>query len=168
MPVLPKQEIQLYPSMLVWLERYLRNKHPQAQVSVHDVHATDLSDFFVTQPLQVRQYFPAYATYKIRVDLLGIVEENGACLLTFVEVKDGSLSLINLSQLIGYCKVVLPENAFLVSPAGTTPSLHQLLHHFNRRDILQYDCSQPHRTVRVAKWLPARGDIEIGTVFPAF
>ena len=59
--------------MLKWLQMYLENKHPKATIKTYDVHAVDLSDF-----IQRNNYtnFPEYATYKIRVDLLGVILEN--------------------------------------------------------------------------------------------
>jgi hypothetical protein len=156
-----KQEIALYPSMLKWLQMYLGNKHPKAVIKTYDVHSVDLSDFI--QRNKYTKFFPEYATYKIRVDLLGIILENDKCNLVFVEVKDTSLSLINLSQLLGYCKILRPEFAFLISPKGLAKPLSQLLVHFNRLDILEFD---KNKFVRVAKWNPARNAIEIDSIIP--
>ena len=156
-----KQEIALYPSMLKWLQMYLENKHPKAVIKTYDVHSVDLSDFI--QRNKYTKYFPEYATYKIRVDLLGVILEKDKCNLVFVEVKDTPLSLINLSQLLGYCKILRPEFAFLISPKGLAKPLSQLLVHFNRLDILEFD---KNKFVRVAKWNPARNAIEIDSIIP--
>jgi len=156
-----KQEIALYPSMLEWLQMYLENKHPKAVIKTYDVHSVDLSDFI--QRNKYTKYFPEYATYKIRVDLLGMILEKDKCNLVFVEVKDTSLSLINLSQLLGYCKILRPEFAFLISPKGLAKPLSQLLVHFNRLDILEFD---KNKFVRVAKWNPTRNAIEIDSIIP--
>ena len=85
------------------------------------------------------------------------------CTLVFVEVKDTQLSLINLSQLLGYCKILRPEFAFLISPKGLSRPLSQLLVHFNRLDILEFD---KNRFVRVAKWNPTRNAIENDSIIP--
>ena len=156
-----KQEIALYPSMLEWLQMYLENKHPKAVIKTYDVHSVDLSDFI--QRNKYTKYFPEYATYKIRVDLLGMILEKDKCNLVFVEVKDTSLSLINLSQLLGYCKILRPEFAFLISPKGLAKPLSQLLVHFNRLDILEFD---KNKFVRVAKWNPTRNAIENDSIIP--
>ena len=156
-----KQEIALYPSMLEWLQMYLENKHPKAVIKTYDVHSVDLSDFI--QRNNYTKFFPEYATYKIRVDLLGMILEKDKCNLVFVEVKDTSLSLINLSQLLGYCKILRPEFAFLISPKGLAKPLSQLLVHFNRLDILEFD---KNKFVRVAKWNPTRNAIEIDSIIP--
>ena len=156
-----KQEIALYPSMLKWLQMYLENEHPKAVIKTYDVHSVDLSDFI--QRNKYTKYFPEYATYKIRVDLLGMILEKDKCNLVFVEVKDTPLSLINLSQLLGYCKILMPEFAFLISPKGLAKPLSQLLVHFNRLDILEFD---KNKFVRVAKWNPTRNAIEIDSIIP--
>lgn len=156
-----KQEIALYPSMLKWLQTYLENKHQKAVIKTYDVHSVDLSDFI--QRNKYTKHFPEYATYKIRVDLLGVILEKNKCNLVFVEVKDTPLSLINLSQLLGYCKILKPEFAFLISPKGLTKPLSQLLVHFNRLDILEFD---KNKFVRVAKWNPTRNAIENDSIIP--
>jgi hypothetical protein len=120
-----------------------------------------LSDFI--QRNNYTKFFPEYATYKIRVDLLGIILEKDKCRLVFVEVKDTPLSLINLSQLLGYCKILRPEFAYLVSPKGLSKPLSQLLIHFNRLDILEFD---KNKFVRVAKWNAVRNAIEIDSIIP--
>lgn len=158
-----KREIALYPSMLAWLQSYLESKHPRATIKTYDVHAVDLSDFI--QRNGYTKFFPEYATYKIRVDLLGMILEKDECHLVFVEVKDTPLSLINLSQLLGYCKILRPEFAFLISPRGLSKPLSQLLIHFNRRDILEFD---KNKFVRVAKWNPVKKAIDNDTIIPPF
>lgn len=156
-----KQEIALYPSMLLWLQTFLEIKHTNALVMTYDVHAIDLSDFI--QRNNYTRFFPEYATYKIRVDLLGVIIENDTCKLVFVEVKDTALSLINLSQLLGYCKILRPEFAYLISPRGLSRPLSQLLTHFNRIDILEFD---KNKFARVARWNPTRNAIELDSIIP--
>ncbi|MBU3999768.1 hypothetical protein KKG29_01135 [Patescibacteria group bacterium] len=139
----------------------MENKHPKATIKTYDVHAVDLSDFI--QRNNYTKFFPEYATYKIRVDLLGVILKKEKYTLVFVEVKDTPLSLINLSQLLGYCKILRPEFAFLISPKGLSKPLSQLLVHFNRLDILEFD---KNKFVRVAKWNPTRNAIENDSIIP--
>lgn len=153
-----KDEISLYPSIRKWLEEYLQNKHPKAEVAAFDIHSSDLSNFL--QRSKYKKYFPEYATYKIQIDLLGVIIENDKCSLAFVEVKDTQINLMNLSQLLGYCKIFNPDIAFLVSPKGLSAPLNQLLNHFNRLDILRYS---PHKSVCIAKWNIARNAIDNNT-----
>lgn len=158
------REISFYPKMLEWLQEYLENKNKGAGVTTHDVHSVDLSDFFERHK-EYRKFFPEYATYKIRVDLLGIVTNKDRCELTFVEVKDTQMSLINLSQLLGYCKILRPKRAFLISPRGLSKPMRQLLTHFNRVDILEFD---KNKFVTVAKWNTSRNAIDMDSAIPPF
>ncbi len=158
-----KKEKSLYKPILNWLDEYLKNKNPRAKVSVYDVHSTDLSDFLQRTPF--KKYFPEYSTYKIRVDLVGMVEQKGKCSLTFVEVKYGQLNLRDVSQLLGYSKIVKPEFAFLISPKGLSRPLSQLLKYFNRLDILEY---KPNYYIRIARWDSSRKAILMNSVIPPF
>ncbi|MGH9877913.1 MAG: hypothetical protein ACRD5H_09760 [Nitrososphaerales archaeon] len=157
------KEKSLYPSILRWLQDYLTNKYPRALVKTFDVHSVDLSDFI--QRHKYTKFFPEYSTYKIRVDLLGLVFEKNMCRMAFVEVKVSALSLMNFSQLLGYCKIVKPESAFLISPQGMAKPLNQLLTHFNRVDILEFD---KNRFIRVARWNSSRNAIDFDSVIPPF
>ncbi|MFA7201461.1 MAG: hypothetical protein WC099_00425 [Candidatus Paceibacterota bacterium] len=156
-----KKEISLYPSMLTWLQTYLEAKHPRASIKTYDVHSVDLSDFL--QRNNYARFFPEYATYKIRVDLLGVMIEKEMCKLVFIEVKDTQLSLINLSQLLGYCKILKPDFAFLLSPKGLSKPLKQLLIHFNRLDILEFN---KNRYIKVAKWNSSKNAIDNDSLIP--
>ena len=142
-----KKELELYKPILIWLQEYLSNKFPRSTIRTFDVHSIDLSEFLQKSPY--KKFFPEYPTYKIRVDLLGLIIKNDICSIVFVEVKDTSLSLINLSQLIGYCKIVIPGNAFLISPKGLGRPLHSLLNIYKRNDILEYSNG---KSIKIIKW----------------
>lgn len=157
------RETTLYPNILKWLQEYLENKNKNAEVKTHDVHSIDLGEFF--EQSKYKKFFPEYPTYKIRVDLLGTVIKNNKCELTFIEVKNKSISLINLSQLLGYCKILKPKFAFLISPSGLSKPMRQLLTHFNRLDILEFD---KNKSITVAKWNISRNAIDISSAIPPF
>jgi hypothetical protein len=77
----------------------------------------------------------------------------------FIEVKNSTLNLKDLSQLIGYSKIVKPIGAFLISPNGLGKHLNQLLIDFKRLDILEY---QQNHLIRIGKW-----DIERNSILAA-
>ena len=156
-----KKEINLYPKILIWLQSYLKDKYPKAEIKTFDVHSVDLSDFI--QRHNYMKYFPDYSTYKMKVDLIGIITYKEKCSLVFVEVKDTQLSVRDVSQLLGYCKIVKPELAFLISPKGLARPLNTMLVHYNRIDILQFD---NYKKVKVAKWNSIRNEIEFDSVIP--
>jgi len=157
-----KKEKALYKPILNWLLEYLKNKNPGAEVSAYDVHAVDLSDFLERSPF--KKFFPEYSTYKIMVDLVGVIQNGEKCDLVFVEVKDTQLNLRHLSQLLGYCKIVKPLSAFLISPDGLSKPLNQLLLHFKRLDILEY---VPNHFMKTAKWDSARKAILTDSIIPS-
>ena len=79
--------------------------------------------------------------------------------LAIVEVKTHAINLRDLSQVIGYAKVVLPHFAFLISPKGWSESLHRLIRDFKRADVLEY---APNRKVIVAKWDTISQSVRMG------
>jgi len=90
-----KQELTLYGPMQKWFIIYLQNKNPNTEVLVHDVHKIYLSDFFAKADF--RRNFPDYSTYKIKIDLLGIIKNKKKLELVFIEVKDRSLNVSHVA-----------------------------------------------------------------------
>ncbi len=151
-----KQEFALYEPMQNWFSSYLQNKNPDAEVIVRDVHKIYLSDFFTKA--EFRQDFPDYSTYKIKIDLLGIVKRSEQHELIFIEVKDGFLNFSHLAQLLVYSKLVRPIQAILISPQGLSTHLNDIVNKYHRVDMLEY---MPNRKIQIAKWDRYRGAIFI-------
>ena len=74
--------------------------------------------------------------------------------LHFVECKLSPLSLAHLSQLLGYCRVALPTEAWLLSPDGVGSALSSLVTAYARRDALEYEWPERRkpRHIAVARW----------------
>jgi hypothetical protein len=58
--------------------------------------------------------------------------------------------------MIGYCRVVQPEHAFLISPKGISGSLYSLINTYERKDVLNYlqHESEIQRSIVIAGWGP--------------
>ena len=151
-----KQELALYEPMQKWFGSYLQNKNSDAEVVVHDVHKVYLSDFFTKA--EFRQDFLDYSTYKIKVDLLGVIKRDGKHSLVFIEVKDGDLNFSHLAQLLVYSKLVRPAQAILISPQGLSMHLNDIVSKYHRLDMLEY---MPNRKIQLSKWDKHRGAIFI-------
>lgn len=149
-----KKEIALYEPMKNWFSEYFKNKNPHAKVEIFDVHNAYLSDFFTKSKL--KKDFPDYPTYKIKIDLLCIIEGNSGYDLVFIEVKDGELNFANLAQLLVYSKLVRPSQSILISPQGLGKHLNDIINKYNRLDMLEY---MPNRKIKLSKWDKERGAI---------
>ena len=150
-------EIEMYPDVIGWLEKALNQKFRDKaiKITVLDTHDSDLSNFIMK--LNYQKFFPEFSTYKIRQDITGFVEYEDRVDLVFVECKNSSLSLIHLSQLIGYSCIALPIYSILLSPFGMGQTLNKLLKNYNRLDILEF---RPKRTVQIIKWDKNKQDID--------
>jgi len=149
-----KREILLYEPMKHWFSEYFQNKNRGASVEFFDVHRIYLSDFFAKRKL--KKDFPDYAIYKIKVDLLGVIEKDGRYKLVFVEVKDSELNFSHLAQLLVYSKLVRPAQAILISPQGLSKHLNDIVKKYHRLDMLEY---LPNRKIQLTKWDRHRGAI---------
>jgi len=147
------KEPELYPSVCEWLKRFLRSKFRSARhIWSEDTSRSSVAAFLKRHNLT--SFVPWWATLDIAVDVTGAAllnMHNGRKILrlAIVEVKTHAINLRDLSQGIGYAKVILPDFAFVISPKGWSESLHRLIRDFGRVDILEY---APKRKVIVARW----------------
>ncbi|HQB22407.1 MAG TPA: hypothetical protein PLW23_08500 [Bacteroidales bacterium] len=144
-----RNEIEMYPDIVEWLLQNLKQKFSKKanKITVLDTHGSDLSNFIMQ--LNYQKFFPEFSTYKIRQDITGFIEYKDKVELVFVECKNTTLSLIHLSQLIGYSCIALPIYSILLSPQGMGQTLNKLLKNYNRLDILEF---RPKRMIQIIKW----------------
>jgi len=154
-------EKEIYPEVIIWLNKYLRGKYSNGEVNVFDTSQFNLSEFIRRKKLN--KYFPEFETYVIKVDITGVVEYKEKCLLSFVECKLNSISLKDISQLIGYSKVVRPIFSLIISPSGISSPVNKLINIYRRYDILIY---QEELKVRIARWNKNTKEIDSATLLP--
>ena len=144
-----RNEIEMYPEIVEWLLQNLNQKFSEKanKITVLDTHDSDLSNFIMQ--LNYQKFFPEFSTYKIRQDITGFIEYKDKVELVFVECKNTTLSLIHLSQLIGYSCIALPIYSILLIPQGMGQTLNKLLKNYNRLDILEF---RPKRMIQIIKW----------------
>lgn len=147
----------MYPDIVKWLKIDLMQKFGKKakKINVLDTHDSDLCNFIIK--LNYQKFFPEFTTFKIRQDITGFIEYTNKVELVFVECKNTTLSLINLSQLIGYSSIALPIYAILLSPQGMGTTITKLLKTYNRRDVLEF---KPNRRIQVIKWDFNKQDID--------
>ena len=152
-----KSEIDMYPDIIEWLKKNLSQKfgNKSKQITVLDTHDSDLSNFIMQ--LNYQKFFPEFSTYKIRQDITGFIEYKDKIDLVFVECKNTNLSLIHLSQLIGYSCIAMPIYSILLSPQGMGQTLSKLLKSYNRLDILEF---KTKRMINIIKWDSNKQDID--------
>ncbi len=147
----------MYPDIINWLDKDLKQKFGKKayKIQVLDTHDSDLSNFIIR--LNYQKFFPEFTTFQIRQDITGFIEYEDRVELVFVECKNTTLSLLNLSQLIGYSSIALPIYAILLSPQGMGTTLKKLLQTYNRKDVLEYKLN---RKIQVIKWDFNKQDID--------
>lgn len=156
-----KNESQMYPEVKMWLNRLLSSSHKKGKIEVFNTSNISLWKFLKKK--RYDGYFDNYITYEIRVDVTGIVIKKEKAFLSFVECKMGPISLKDVSQLIGYSKVAMPEYAIIISPKGVSRCLNYLLRSYNRYDILDYGNG---RKVKIGVWDSTKKEIDIRSILP--
>ena len=142
-----KLEEELYEPMRIWLERYVKDKYKGYEVISIDAHAERLDRVLAKYDI-VNEMANGV---DIQIDVLAIARKKTDVKLFFIEAKKTQLSLRDLGQLWAYCKLVDPDEAFLMSSLGFG-SLNKLLNAFKREDLLDFGNGKKIKKMIVAKW----------------
>lgn len=160
-----KKEKDLYPGMCRWLERHLTSRYGRqnCKIIVEDSHSVCLGD--VLRKHKIEKFYPQIVGVPIEVDILGIVAWKNKAKLFFIEAKKTTLNLQNLGQLLVYCRLCNPEEAYLLSSHGLG-SLNKVLNNMGREDILSYGQGKQIKMIKVAKWDVMRETIDQHSLVP--
>ena len=115
--------------MCEWLENYLKSKYKRSEIIVIDAHSERLDRVLLKYGI----VYDVATGIDIQIDVLGIVKRNDKFKLFFIEAKKTKLTLRDLGQLWAYCKLVVPEEAFLLTSADLG-SLNKLINVYHRED----------------------------------
>ena len=142
------REFDLYPPMQQWLESYLKDKYRSSdEIIVVDAHSERLDRVLRKYNIVQEEAIGV----DIQIDVLGIVKRSGKFKLFFIEAKKTSLTLRDLGQLWAYCKLIDPEEAFLMTSADLG-SLNKLLNVYKREDLLDFGDGKRIKKMRIAIW----------------
>lgn len=142
-----KLEEELYEPMRLWLEHYVKDKYKGFEVISIDSHAERLDRVLAKYNI-VNEMANGV---DIQIDVLAIARKKNDIKLFFIEAKKTQLTLRDLGQLWAYCKLVDPDEAFLMSSSGIG-SLNKLLNAFKREDLLDFGNGKVIKKMKIAKW----------------
>ncbi len=155
------REIDLYAPMREWLDAYLHDKYKNSEIITVDAHTERLDRV-------LRRYgiiCDVAIDVDIQIDVLGIVKSSSNFKLFFIEAKKTGLTLRDLGQLWAYCKLIDPEEAFLLTSA-TFGTLDKILKVFNREDLLDFGDGKRIKKMKVAIWNLKTNSLDTGSMIP--
>lgn len=154
-------EQELYEPMRCWLEQYLKDTYKG-----YDIVTADTSQERLDRALAKFGVVVEMANgVDIQIDVLGIARKKNITKLFFIEAKKTNLTLRDLGQLWAYCKLIDPEEAFLLSSAGLG-SLNKLINSFRREDLLDFGEGKRIKKMRVGKWDVSKNTIDLHSLVP--
>ena len=151
----------MYPHVCAWLRNALFRKYMGAEVTVENTSKKILSRWLYEKNLH--RHFKGYECFEIEVDVTGVAIDKERVHIAFVECKLDSITLRDLSQLLGYSKVAQPSLSIILSPRGLSHSLNLLLNVFRRYDILEYGHDRP---IIIGRWDCARAEVDLSSIIP--
>ena len=156
-----KNEFELYLPMKKWLQGYLEDKYKGDKIITVDAHAERLdrvlAKYDIVNDLAVG--------VDIQIDILGIAKRESTIKLFFIEAKKTNLTLRDLGQLWAYCKLIDPEEAFLMTSAGLG-TLNKLLNSFKREDLLDYGSGKFIKKMKISTCNLTSGTPDLSTMIP--
>jgi hypothetical protein len=142
-----KSEFELYLPMKNWLQEYLENKYKGYKIITVDSHAEKLDK--VLTKFNITNEFAVGVD--IQIDILGIARRGNLEKLFFIEAKKTNLTLRDLGQLWAYCKLINPEEAFLITSADLG-TLNKILNTLKREDLLDYGDGKFIKKMKIGVW----------------
>ena len=140
-------EFELYEPMREWLQKYLEDKYKGYEIITVDAHSERLDRVLLKYDI-----INEIATgIDIQIDILGIARKKDVIKLFFIEAKKTNLTLRDLGQLWSYCKLINPDEAFLMTSAELG-SLNKILNTFKREDLLDFGEGKYIKKMKVAVW----------------
>lgn len=159
------KETELYAGMCAWLQHHLKDTYVKqdCKIFVVDSHSVNLDS--VLEQYGIIKYYPQVVGLMIEIDVLGMVIWRNKAKIYFIEAKKTPLTLQNLGQLLVYCRLCDPEEAYLLSSHGLG-SLKKVLTHLHREDLLDYGDGSTIKKMQVAKWDVLRNTIDSNSIIP--
>lgn len=158
-----KLENELYEPMKNWLQEYLEDKYRSCQIITQDTSEIDLD--VALQHYNLNCQFPKAVGLPIQIDVLGIIIGSTSTKLAFIEAKKNQLTIHNLGQLLVYCRLMDPAEAFLMSSLSMG-SLDKILVNLNRKDILEYGKNN-EKSIHVSTWNVLGKHPDMGIMVPS-
>ena len=154
-------EEELYEPMRSWLEQYLKDNYKGHEIFTLDCHSERLDRVLARYGIINEQANGV----DIQIDVLGIARKTGKTKLVFIEAKKTKLTLRDLGQLWAYCKLIDPEEAFLLTSADLG-SLRKLVNGFNREDLLDFGNGKRIKKMKIGCWDITKGSPEWNSLIP--
>lgn len=155
------KESDLYEPMRIWLEQYLKDKYKGYEIIAEDTSLERLDRALARHGI-VNEMANGV---DIQIDVLGIARKKADTKIFFIEAKKTKLTLRDLGQLWAYCKLVDPDEAFLLTSEGLG-SLNKLLNSFRREDLLDFGDKKIIKKMRVGRWDTKTNSIDFPSLIP--
>ena len=154
-------ENELYEPMRCWLEEYLKDRYKGYEIITVDTSQERLDRALAKYGVIVEMANGV----DIQIDVLGIAKRKSMIKLFFIEAKKTNLTLRDLGQLWAYCKLIDPEEAFLLSSSGLG-SLNKLINSFRREDLLDFGDGKKIKKMKIGKWDVSKNTIDLHSLVP--
>lgn len=154
-------EEELYEPMRQWLEAYMKDNYKGFEIITTDCHSERLDRALSKYDIIKEQANGV----DIQIDVLGIARKKDKVKLVFIEAKKTKLTLHDLGQLWAYCKLVDPDEAFLLTSADLG-SLKKLIGGFKREDLLDFGDGKHMKKMIVGKWDVKRNAPDLSSFLP--
>jgi len=154
-------EEELYEPMRKWLEQYLKDKYKEYEIITVDSHSERLDRVLAKYGI-INEMANGV---EIQIDVLGIARKKDIVKLFFIEAKKTKLTIRDLGQLWAYCKLIDPDEAFLLT-SDDFGSLNKIIKGFKREDLLDFGDGKKIKKMKIGKWDLTTDNLDFSSVIP--
>lgn len=155
------KESDLYEPMRQWLQQYLIDKYKGYEIITEDTSLERLDRALARHGVS-REIANGI---DVQIDVLGIAKRNLNTKIFFIEAKKTRLTLRDLGQLWAYCKLIDPDEAFLLT-SEDLGSLNKLLNVFHREDLLDFGDKRTIKKMKVGRWDVKANSVDWFSIVP--
>jgi len=158
-------EKDLYPVISNWLSRLLKSRFGRSKIIVEDTSRIKLSRWLENKGINSRVRYGQFFDFKVDISA-AIIGDKGVRLY-LMECKTKPITIKDLSQILGYGRIVEPYRAVIISPSGVSKNLFRLIMVSGRTDVLRYNhTKKTDSLIRICKWDIERNDVDFLASIP--
>lgn len=159
------KEKDLYGPIANWLHQLLKSRFRKHKIIVEDTSTVELSAWLISHELASRMEYGEFFNFK--VDITGAIISQTHAKLFLVECKIKYITINDLSQILGYSRIVNPYRAMIIGPYGANRNLHRLVMISGRNEVLRFNDNQSNDSIiRICRWDISRRDIDSSASMP--
>jgi len=152
-------------NIVYWIHDFLKSQFKDSEVLTEDTSRIKLSKWLFDKGLCSRIRGAEFFDFNIGITAVTINEKD--LRLYLIEHKSKIISIKDVSQMWGLCRIVQPYRSIIISHFGANENLIKLIVDNAQIDVLRYGGKENiDSLIRIYKWDTERNDVDFFASLP--